>query len=105
MDSETRRQFQWQIIIRDKQFLKIDDIIHNEDSTKFAIVYNDNGKFYLHIFDNRGKTCVDEFYLNEVMGIDETSIGNKILETPLIVGSQFFDNYIFINVYHKKTRT
>ena len=58
----------------------------------------------MQIFDKKGKKSLDEFYINDKIGIDEFSIGSKILDTPLIATSQFFGELIFINVYHKKTR-
>lgn len=106
MDMNKRKQYQWSIPISDKVFLKIDTITSNEDSSKFAVVYNDNGQFYLKIFDKKGQAIVDEFAINEHLGIDKRSLGMKICTTPLIVTSQFLpeDDLIFCNLYHKKQR-
>lgn len=53
----------------------------------FALVYQDNGKFYIKMFDKNGKLLVDDFYINDHLGVDQRSVGMKICSTPLIVTS------------------
>jgi hypothetical protein len=106
MDSKLRKSYKWSIHIKDRVFLKIESISQNTDSSKFAVVYQDNGKFYIKMFDKQGKQFVNDFFINEEIGCDQRSVGMKICSTPLIVTSQFLPNgnLIFINLYHKKER-
>lgn len=89
----------------DRTFLKIDTIQQNESGNVFAVVYQDNGTFYLMMFDKKGRRIVDDFNINEVLGINNRSVGMKVCTTPLIMTSQFLaGDHIFINLYHKKER-
>ena len=109
MDSDKRKKYKWSIKIENKEFLKIDTVTQNDDGSKFVVVFQDNGKFYIKMIDKRGKVLVNDFFINEHLGIDNQSIGIKVCSTALIVSSQFlpepeFTNLIFISLYHKKEK-
>ena len=105
INSIVRRQLCWQVkIVGDASKIRIDSLKQNSSSTLFAFVYQDNGKFYLQVIDNKGKL---KYFLdiNTTIDLDQGSKPIKMCSTPLIIVSDFIEeSKLFVNLYHRIER-
>ena len=66
------------------------------------IPYLDAGKFRVMIFNN--DVVISDIYINEMLGIDKSTISINGVHDPIINACFLPDSDIFVNLFHKVTR-
>jgi len=85
-------------------YIKMKDVESNANSTKFAVVFNDDGVFKLRTFgkDTRNPEEIkqSEVDLNELIGIDDKTMAVSNFPDPFITCCFVDDNTLFINLFY-----
>mgnify|MGYP000901315771 CR=1 FL=1 len=78
----------------------------NNAGNKFAVTYQDNGKFFVSILDNRGRE-LDNVKISELLALDNASKPITGFGEPMITCCflDTDDDDLFISVYHRPKRT
>lgn len=85
-------------------YLKMKDVETNLSSTKFAVVFNDDGVFKLRTFGRKTRTPEEikdsEVNLNDLIGIDDKTMAVSNFPDPFITCCFVSDNILFINLFY-----
>ena len=92
-------------------YIKLKEVEQSSDSKKFAIVYNDDGIFYLRTFNKVTRTAeeikADEVKLNDLISppLNNHTMCIQSFPDPYVTCTFISDNRIFINFFHNATLT
>jgi hypothetical protein len=85
-------------------YIKLKDVESNAKSTKFAVVFNDDGVFKLRTFgrDTRSEEEIkdSEINLNELIGIDDKTMAVSNFPDPFITCCFVNETTLFINLFY-----
>ena len=91
------------------QYIKLKEVEQSSDGKKYAIVYNDDGKFFLRTFGKETRTeeeiQKDELNINELLGLNDHVMCIQTFPDPFITCTFITDDKIFINLFHNATLT
>lgn len=91
-----------------KNYIKLKEIEQNQDGSKYATVYMDDGKFRIRTFSNKTRTekeiARNEFDFNKALGIDDFTMPISGFPDPFIVCCFITDTKIFVALFHNKTK-
>lgn len=91
------------------QYIKANEVIQNDDGTRYAIVYFDDGKFRLRVFGNKQRTKKQiensEVKINEIICLDDNTMCNDEFPNPFITCCFLYDNLIFVTFFHNYSQT
>ena len=92
------------------QYIKLKEVEQSPDGKKYAICYNDDGKFYLRVFGKRGKGDTDkrdeavikdnELDINALLKINNYTMCNQTFPDPFITCTFINSDKIFVNLFH-----
>jgi len=84
-------------------YIKMNLIEQSSNGEVFAVAYQDNGKFYIAIFNNEGEDIetivVSNIIPEEIMNSDCTPITGFF--EPLITCCFIGDDNLFVQIYHR----
>jgi hypothetical protein len=85
-------------------YIKMKDVETNLKSTRFAVVFNDDGVFKLRTFGRSTRTPEEikqsEVNLNELIGIDDKTMAVSNFPDPFITCCFINDSKLFINLFY-----
>lgn len=85
-------------------YIKLKEVEQNSSGKHYAIVYNNDGWFYLRDFydENRSQEEIsaNELDINKVLGIDNWSMAIQGFADPYITCAFIDDDRIFVNLFH-----
>ena len=85
------------------QYIKLKEVEQTSDGKKYAIVYNDDGVFYLRTFFKMTRTedeiKKEELNINKLLGLNNYTMCNQSFPDPFITCSFVNDDLIFINLF------
>ena len=90
-------------------YIKLKEVEQNSNGSKFAIVYNDDGVFYLRTFGKTNRTDQeikeDELNINELLGLDNHTMCIQTFPDPFITCCFLSGTNIYINLFHNASLT
>ena len=90
-------------------YIKLKEVEQNEDGTKFAIAYLNDGAFRLRVFGEVTRTPeeieADEVDINEELGLDNSTMPIHNFPDPFIVCTFVNNKIIYVCLFHNKTLT
>lgn len=90
----------------DGEYVKMNLVEQNNAGNKFAVTYQDNGKFFVSVVNNEGKE-LDNVKISELLALDVASKPITGFGEPMITCC-FLDTEnddLFISVYHRPKMT
>ena len=85
-------------------YIKLKEIQQNASGTEFALVYFDDGKFYLRNFKKTTRTkeeiLENEVDINKVLGINDYTMANECFPEPYVTCCFVNDDHVFIDVFY-----
>lgn len=86
-----------------KSYIKLKEVEQSSDGKKYAVVYNDDGVFYLRTFYKETRTDddikKDELNINELLNLNNHTMCNQTFPDPFITCTFINDDLIFINLF------
>jgi|APSaa5957512535_1039671.scaffolds.fasta_scaffold343293_1 hypothetical protein len=83
--------------------LKCYQVCQNQEGNIFMIPYLDAGVFRLMVFNN--DIVLSDIHINELLAIDNSTIAINGVHDPIINACFLQDSVIFVNLFHKVSRT
>ena len=88
---------------KNEQYIKLKEIEQNKDGKKYAVVYNDDGVFYLRTFYKLNRTQdeieKEELNINTLFGFSNNTMCNAMFSDPFINCSFITDDLIYIALF------
>ena len=85
-------------------YIKLKEVSQNDKGSEFAIVYFDDGKFYLRNFLKTTRTKEEIFEnevdINKVLGINDYTMVNECFPEPYVTCCFVNDDHVFIDVFY-----
>lgn len=86
-----------------KSYIKLKEVEQSADGKKYAIVYNDDGVFFLRTFKKETRKDdeiqKDELNINKLLGLNNHTMCNQTFPDPFITCTFVSDDLIFINLF------
>lgn len=86
------------------QYIKLKEVQQSPDGQKFAICYNDDGKFYMRTFGKVSRTEAEiksnEVDINKLLGINDFTMCNQSFPDPFITCAFINNDKIFVDLFH-----
>jgi hypothetical protein len=93
---------------KDTQYIKCKEVEQSPDGKTYAVVYNDDGMFYLRHFgkETRSKEDIEktEVDINRMLQINNFTMCNQSFPDPFITCTFLDSTKIFVNLYHNFDR-
>jgi hypothetical protein len=93
----------------ENQYIKMKEIAQNAVGNKYAMVYFDDGKYYLRTFARETRTdeeiAKNEVCFNDLLGINAHTMPVQNFPDPYITTCFINDNLLFVQLYHGPTYT
>jgi len=90
-------------------YIKLKEVEQSSDGKKFAIVYNDDGKFYLRTFGKVTRSAdeikSEETDLNALIDINDYTMCNADFSDPFVTCTFISDDRIFISLFYSYAYT
>lgn len=91
------------------QYIKVKEIEQNPQGTHYAVVYIDDGRFFLRTFGKTTRTqqeiMENELNINEMLGLNNYTMANQDFQDPFITCNFVGSDKIFVNFFHNHSRT
>lgn len=88
-------------------YIKLKEIEQNSSGKKYALVYFNDGVFYLRTFERTERSDeeikVNEFEINKFLEIDNYTMVYPGFPDPSITCTFISDDKLFVNLYHNPT--
>lgn len=88
---------------KNDQYIKLKEIEQNKNGKKYAVVYNDDGVFYLRTFYKVSRTQdeieKEELNINTLLGINNYTMCNATFPDPFINCAYITDDLIYIALF------
>lgn len=81
-------------------YLQMSQIEQNDAGLVFAVAYQDNGVFFLDVFNNEGKK-LDSLNVSDLTHLDQKSKGIQGFNEPMITAAFLPDDILYVGVYHR----
>lgn len=81
-------------------YIKMNLIEQTYDAKYFAVAYQDNGKFFLSVVNNKGEE-LDNLNVSKLLSLDEQSKPITGFWEPLITCAFIPDDNLFVSCYHR----
>ena len=109
-DLETyEKTFDMQIGGNPDSFIRTKEVEQNDKGTKYAIVFIDDGKFKLRVFDKEKKEqhqfVDEEVDINSFLGINDYTMPIQGFADPFITCSFITDTKVFVQVFYNADLT
>ena len=86
------------------QYIKLKEVQQNSKGSEFAIVYFDDGKFFLRNFGKVTRTkeeiAENEVDINKVLGINDYTMVNECFPEPYVSCCFVTDDKVFVDVFY-----
>ena len=107
---ETAEQtFEEKVGGQETDYIKLKDVEQSLSGQRFAVVYNNDGVFYLRTFGRITREDVDiqvdEVDLNAIAGLDDHTMCVDSFPDPYAVCCFITDELVFVSVFHNPTLT
>ena len=90
-----------------KNYIKLKEVEQNNEGTKYAIGFMDDGKFRIRTFFNKTRSeneiKKNEFDINKSLGMDDFTMPISGFPDPFIVVCFITDNKLMVSLFHNKT--
>ena len=84
-------------------YIKLKEVEQSSSGKKYAIVYNDDGVFYLRTFFKQTRSAQeiekDELNINDLLDLKNDTICNTSFPDPFVTCTYVTDDLIFINLF------
>jgi hypothetical protein len=89
---------------KEEQYIKLKEVEQTADGKKYAICYNDDGKFFMRTFEKKTRTAADifkdEVNLNKLLSINDYTMCNGSFPDPFIVCCFVNVDTLFVALFH-----
>jgi hypothetical protein len=93
----------------DDQYIKLKEVEMSFSGKKYAVVYNDDGKFYIRSFKKEIRTQeeinANEVCFNDLLKLDNHTMCIQTFSDPFINCCFVTDDVVYIQLFHNATCT
>ena len=90
-------------------YIKLKEVEQSSDGKKFAIVYNNDGKFRLRTFGHKERSpeeiAANELDINGLLDINDWTMAIQGFPDPYVTCTFISDDLIFVNLFHNYSLT
>lgn len=86
-------------------YIKAKEIRQTNDGKTFHICYNDNGQFYMRVFNKNGKILKEDVNFNKLLKLKDYTVGINGFSDPFITSDFISEDHIFVNLFDTLTFT
>ena len=101
--------FEKEIGGEEESFIKLKEVEQNADGTRFALIYFDDGIWFLRTFGKETRTldeiAENEVEINALLDLDDYTMVNNEFPYPFATCSFISDTRIFISVFYNYDRS
>jgi hypothetical protein len=91
------------------QYIKLKEVEQAYNGKKYAIVYNDDGKFYIRSFKKETRSADDikanETCFNDLLNLDNFTMCIQTFSDPFINCCFVTDDVVYVQLFHNATLT